>query len=436
MNESGAFVQTFTHHLPGLVLTGYEFTVPLDYGNPGGSQLTVFAREVVAADKTTLDLPYLVYFQGGPGSGAPRPTENSGWWKRALKEYRVLMLDQRGTGRSTPVLAQTLAHFPTPEAQADYLTHFRADNIVRDAELIRRQLIGDEQWSVLGQSFGGFCVVSYLSMAPHGLREAIITGGLPSLTRPADDVYRATYQRVLQKNELYYRRYPEDVALVQRIVAYLHDHDVRLPDGAQLTPHRFQQLGLAFGASDGFETVHYLLEDAFVDGPSGPELSYVFLNHFMQAQHFETNPIFAILHEAIYCQGNASAWSAERLRADFPEFAPDPSRRMLFTGEMIYPWMFDEYPQLQPLKAASELLAQRTDWPPLYDVATLQQNHVPCAAAVYYNDMYVERQYSEETAQTIQGIKLWVTNQYEHNALRADGEALLDRLLAMVRGIV
>ena len=103
---------------------------------------------------------------------------------------------------------------------------------------------------------------------------------------------------------------------------------------------------------------------------------------------------------------------------------------------MIYPWMFDEYPQLQPLKAASELLAQRTDWPPLYDVATLQQNHVPCAAAVYYNDMYVERQYSEETAQTIQGIKLWVTNQYEHNALRADGEALLDRLLAMVRGIV
>ena len=162
-------MQTFTHHLPGLVLIGHEFTVPLDYGNPGGSQLIVFVREVVAADKTTLDLPYLVYFQGGPGSGAPRPTENSGWWKRALKEYRVLMLDQRGTGRSTPVLAQTLAHFPTPQAQADYLTHFRADNIVRDAELIRRQLIGDEQWSVLGQSFGGFCVVTYLSLAPQGL---------------------------------------------------------------------------------------------------------------------------------------------------------------------------------------------------------------------------------------------------------------------------
>ena len=44
--------------------------------------------------------------------------------------------------------------------------------------------------------------------------------------------------------------------------------------------------------------------------------------------------------------------------------------------------------------------------------------------------------HSEETAAAIRGIKLWVTNQYEHNALRADGEALLDRLLRMVRGEV
>lgn len=430
-------MQIFTHRLPGLVLTGHEFQAPLDYSEPTGAQLTIFARELVATDKAGADLPYLVYFQGGPGSGAPRPTDNSGWWKRALQEYRVLMLDQRGTGRSTPVLAQTLAHFPTPQAQAAYLLHFRADNIVRDAELIRRQLIGEaNQWSILGQSFGGFCVVHYLSAAPHGLREAIITGGLPSLTRPADDVYRATYQRVLAKNELYYARYPEDIALVQQIVAYLTTHEVRLPDGARLTPRRFQQLGLAFGASDGFETVHYLLEEAFVAGPAGPELSYVFLNHFMQAQHYETNPIFAILHEAIYCQGDASRWAAERLRAEYPEFTPDPTQRVLFTGEMIYPWMFDDYPQLQPLKAAADWLADYAEWPQLYDVATLQQNQVPCAAAVYYNDMYVERQFSEETAQAIRGIKLWMTNQYEHNALRADGEALLNRLLALVRGML
>ncbi|MCB0126576.1 MAG: hypothetical protein KDE58_30170, partial [Caldilineaceae bacterium] len=105
-----------------------------------------------------------------------------------------------------------------------------------------------------------------------------------------------------------------------------------------------------------------------------------------------------------------------------------------FTGEMIYPWMFADYPHLQPLREAANLLAATEDWPQLYDVEQLRQNEVPCAAAVYYNDMYVERAYSEETAREISGIQLWITNQYEHNALRADGEALLDRLLQMVRG--
>ena len=44
---------------------------------------------------------------------------------------------------------------------AHYLL-FRADNIVRDAEEIRKNLIQDKKWSVLGQSFGGFCATNYL----------------------------------------------------------------------------------------------------------------------------------------------------------------------------------------------------------------------------------------------------------------------------------
>ena len=101
---------------------------------------------------------------------------------------------------------------------------------------------------------------------------------------------------------------------------------------------------------------------------------------------------------------------------------------------MIYPWMFDQYTQLQPLMAVADLLARKTDWPMLYDVDRLRQNRVPVAAAVYYHDMYVPRQFSEETAQIVPNVKLWVTSEYEHNGLRADGEAVLDRLLKMVRG--
>ena len=126
-----------------------------------------------------------------------------GWWKRALADYRVLLLDQRGTGRSTPVTHRSLLRRGDAQAQASYLRHFRADSIIRDAELIRHELTGDQPWSVLGQSYGGFCITTYLSFAPEGLRQAFITGGLPPIHQTPDEVYRATYQRVLGKNTLF-----------------------------------------------------------------------------------------------------------------------------------------------------------------------------------------------------------------------------------------
>ena len=425
-----------THRIPGLILRDHSFELPLDYSNPAQT-ISVYAREVIAPGKEDASQPYLVYFQGGPGSGAPRPSSNSGWLGRALQDYRVLLLDQRGTGRSTPVTTQALAGFTDARAQADYLMHFRADNIVRDAEAIRQQLTGHTPWSILGQSYGGFCAMHYLGVAPEGLKEVLITGGIPSLFRPADDVYRATYRRVLAKNRVYYQRYPGDVERVRRIVDHLLKHDVRLPGGARLTAQRFLQLGLQFGMSDGFESVHYLLEEAFVSGGEGSgDLQWNFLFHLEQMQTFDTNPIYSLLHEACYTQGAASQWSAQRLLAEFSEFALEGAGPAMFTGEMIYPWMFDTYAQLQPLKAAAELLATTDAWPALYDVARLQQNTVPVAAVVYSDDMYVHREFSEETAALVPNVRLWVTNEYEHNGLRADGAAVLGRLLRMVRGEV
>ena len=245
-----------THSLPGLLLTNREFELPLDYAKPGRT-IRVFVREVVAPGKEKLDLPCVIFFQGGPGSGSPRPMANSGWIKRLSQEFRVLLLDQRGTGLSTPVSAQALAGL-APEAQAKYLRHFRADNIVRDAEAIRKEIIGSEKWTILGQSYGGFCALRYLSESPEALDAALITGGIPSLTRPTDDVYRATYPRVIEKNRRYYERYPQDVDRVREIARHLAANDVRMPGGGRLTVERFQQLGLAFGMSDGFETIHYL----------------------------------------------------------------------------------------------------------------------------------------------------------------------------------
>ena len=101
---------------------------------------------------------------------------------------------------------------------------------------------------------------------------------------------------------------------------------------------------------------------------------------------------------------------------------------------MIYPWMIDADPVLAPLREAADLLAERDDWPPLYDPSRLAATEVPVAAAVYYDDMYVDRELSLRTAGAIRGLRTWVTSEYEHDGLRVSAGAVLDRLIGMCRG--
>jgi len=402
---------------PGLVLTEHEFSVPLDHSHPDGERITVFAREV--ADPDGRDRPFLVFLQGGPGFEAPRPTRHPTapyWMDRALEEFRVLMLDQRGTGRSTPV---GVLPGRTPAEQAEYLKLFRADSIVRDAEWIRREL-GIDRWSVLGQSFGGFCALTYLSIAPDGLREALFTGGVPPIGRHIDDVYRATYETVLDRNRRYYERYPDDRGRVLELRRRLDAEELLLPGGDRLTGRRFRQLGLMLGMGPGAEHLHYILEL--------PPDSAAFLHDVEAAGQFPRNPVYAAIHEACYADGCTTGWSAERLLPD--AYTDDAS---LFTGEHVYPWMFDDYSALRPLREAAEILAGH-EWPPLYDPEALRRNEVPAAAAVYSADMYVHRAFSEETALHVRGLRAWVTSEYEHDGLRVAGDHILGRLIDLARG--
>lgn len=421
----------------GTVVTDHAFEVPLDHADPRGEQITVFAREVVAAenaDRPATDVPWLLFLQGGPGMASPRPHGRDSWLDRALRDYRVLLLDQRGTGRSTPANRLTLAGLDGPERQARYLRHFRADAIVADAELIRKRLTGGRPWSVLGQSFGGFCTIRYLSAAPEGLAEAFITGGLPGLATTADDVYRATYPITKAKNLAHYDRYPGDAGHARAIARHLASHQVRLPSGQPLTVRAFQSLGHSLGMSTGGDALHYLIAEAF----DGDELSDHFLYQVQSQLSFAPAPLYAVLHEACYAQRSATRWAAERMLADFPEFSADAavegSGPVLFTGECIYPWMFADDPVLRPLADAAELLAGHEDWPDLYDPARLAANEVPAAAAIYYDDMYVPQQFSVATAAAIRGLRRWVTSEYEHDGLRVSGGTVLDALIGRVRG--
>jgi pimeloyl-ACP methyl ester carboxylesterase len=427
---------TSTYRQPGLVLTDRRFTVPLDHDDPAGETIELYAREAVASDKAGQNLPWLVYLQGGPGFGANRFVGKGAWFGRALKEYRVLLLDQRGTGHSSPANRQTLPLRGDAAAQADYLTHFRADSIVRDCEAIRAQVTGGAPWTVLGQSFGGFCATTYLSFAPEGLAGALITGGLPSLDAHADDVYRAAYPRVERKGAAHYARYPQDVERARRIADHLLTHDVTLPNGYRLTVEAFQSLGILLGGGEGSHRLHFLLERAFVRTPQGPELSDAFQEEVQGLLSYASHPLYALVHEAIYGQDERpTAWSAERVRAEFPQFDAAKSlagdEPLLFTGESVHPWMFDCDPALRPLRETAEHLAARTDWRPLYDPARLASNEVPVAAAVYHDDMYVDTAHSLETARAIRGLRTWVTDEFEHDGVRTGGPRVLDRLLAL-----
>lgn len=412
--------------MPGFAIRNHVATVPLDWDTPDGATIEVFAREVVAPERIADDLPVLVFLQGGPGGRSPRPNRGPAWLEVAATRFRVLLLDQRGTGRSSPVQGRQMEAMPDAEAGARHLACFRADSIVRDCEHIRKTIFGGAKWYTLGQSYGGFLTLSYLSLAPEGLAGCYVTGGMAGIHATADEIYRSTYPRVAHKNALYFTRYPEDRATVDRLADHLAEQDVRMADGDRLTVRRLQHLGMELGMSDGFETLHWILDDAFcADGA----LSDGFLGAVRERTAFEQNPLFAAIHESIYAQGTPTGWAAERLLDAFPAFREE-ARPALFTGEMIYPWMFADIRALRPFRAAAEALAAVRLNAPLYDFGRLAANDVPVRAAVYTDDMYVDAELSLRTASAVGNVALWQTSAFEHDGLR-QSKAVLEHLLDM-----
>jgi pimeloyl-ACP methyl ester carboxylesterase len=422
----------YSQPIPGLVCIDHTLAVPLDHADVAGGSLDLYAREVRAVERADDDLPYLLFLQGGPGGRSPRPLARDGWLAEALKSYRVLLMDQRGTGRSTPVTTATPAAFADAAALAQYLTHFRADSIIADAELLRARIGGGRPWTTLGQSYGGFLTFTYLSLAPQALAKCLVTGGIPGVRSTAEDVYRRTWPRVVDKNAEFFRRFPADAAVLNRlrdvIVQRGADDPLRLPGGDPLTVARLQALGILFGMSYGFAEVHYLLEEAFV----GEAVSPTFLMELENVTEHADAPLYAVLQEVIYSSGPATGWAAERVRADFPALRPDADQ-LLLTGEMMESTIFREEAAMAPFAEAMEILNAKDDWPALYDVEVLARSKVPVAAAVYFDDMYVDAALSLETAAATPGVRVWVTNEYEHDGLRSD-ERVFERLHDLATG--
>jgi proline iminopeptidase len=112
--------------------------------------------------------PALV-LHGGPGSGcAPG-------FRRFFDPaaYRIVLLDQRGSGRSTP-------HASDPNVDLSVNT---TDHLIADLEALRSHL-GIERWLVWGVSWGCTLALAYAERFPDRVTEIVLRA--VTMTRPAD----------------------------------------------------------------------------------------------------------------------------------------------------------------------------------------------------------------------------------------------------------
>jgi len=103
----------------------------------------------------------VVFLHGGPGSGT------SAWHRRFFdpERYRIILLDQRGCGRSTP-------HVSAPDAD---LRHNTTWHLVADLELLRKNL-GIDRWLVFGGSWGSALALAYAQAHPSSVSEIVLRG--------------------------------------------------------------------------------------------------------------------------------------------------------------------------------------------------------------------------------------------------------------------
>jgi pimeloyl-ACP methyl ester carboxylesterase len=416
-----------------MVVTGHQIDVPLDWNDPAGPTISVHAREVVAAEHADdAKRPAVVWFQGGPGFEIAFPEHRGSWLEQLLTRYRVLLLDQRGTGLSTPLEARALP-MSDPVELGKYLRNFRQDSIVRDADRFRATLYGeDADWYVFGQSFGGFCSLTYLSALPEHLRGVIMTGGFAPVLHETEDVCTRLFNHVATRNAEFYSRFPDDAARVRRIVDHLESDAELDGHGQRLSARRFLMLGAKLGTQHGYADLHGVIERADNDLTQLRVLSGAVHAEVAAMMSPTTNPIYTVLHEACYASGPATRWSAERARLADPRYAIDAQPAPYFTGEAVFPWMLDELSELRPLGEVANVLAEFDGWPPLYDVAKLRANTVPAVGTVYWDDEYVERTMALETVSLLGNCRPWITNEYEHGAYRVDPKRVGDRLFSML----
>lgn len=122
-----------------------------------------------------VDAPVAVALHGGPGSAAS-PSMRS-WFD--ADRHRVVLLDQRACGGSTP-------HAADPDTSLASVT---VHALVDDLELLRQRL-GVDRWLVAGHSWGSTLALAYAERYPDRVRGLVLVGVTTTRRAEIDWLYR------------------------------------------------------------------------------------------------------------------------------------------------------------------------------------------------------------------------------------------------------
>lgn len=168
--------------------------VPEDRGKPDGRRIGIFAA-VFPANTASPAADPLVILAGGPGQAA----SNLGFFAERLTEVRrtrdVVLIDQRGTGRSAPLTCTAFRPAeddvfetdPLPRARA-CLDELKAAGVdpaqytttawIADLEAMREAL-GYEKWNLWGGSYGTRVAQEYVRRHRDRVRTIVLDGVAP-----------------------------------------------------------------------------------------------------------------------------------------------------------------------------------------------------------------------------------------------------------------
>lgn len=172
---------------------------PLDPAAPAGPAIEVHFAVLPALARNKKPDP-VFFFAGGPGQSAMTlagPLERQ--LARFLNRRDVVLIDQRGTGKSAPLYCEADAPTRPLREQADAraqvlqlaqcreqlqklphgdLRQYTTTIAMVDADAVRRAL-GADKINIMGGSYGTRAVLEYLRQFPQSVRRAVIDGVAP-----------------------------------------------------------------------------------------------------------------------------------------------------------------------------------------------------------------------------------------------------------------